>query len=195
MRVIGTLLVLAGTLAANAAAAQIERPGAHRSYSAEIEPHLVLQWADEPAWGDDGIGVGLRASIPLIDNGPIKTINNNMGIGFGLDWAHFDDCWWYGPNRIRVNNACDADDFWLPIVMQWNFFFSELISAYFEIGLGIQHSVWDQLCNNNTLQCDGSDTDLELVAALGIRFHVADPLALTLRLGRPSVNFGVSFWL
>ena len=31
-------------------------------------------------------------------DGPVTTINNSLAIGFGLDWAHFDDaCGPYAP--------------------------------------------------------------------------------------------------
>ena len=74
------------------ASAQIKRPGAHPKYSFELEPHLVLDWGNHDGPGnDEGIGLGLRATIPFLDNGPISKINNNMGIGFGLDWAHNGD--------------------------------------------------------------------------------------------------------
>lgn len=190
-------LLLAVTLSASVTAqAQIDRPGAHVKYKAEIEPHLVIQWADEPYWTDDGIGVGVRASIPLVDNGPVPSINNNMGIGIGFDWAHFDDgCYFRGaPNVLR--NDCEANDFWIPVVMQWNFFFSDLVSAFFELGLGIQYTDYDfVLCNNNVCYGDDSDIDLELVIGLGMRLHLSSEIALTLRLGRPSVNLGASFFL
>jgi hypothetical protein len=184
------------------AAAQIDRPGNHIRYSAEVEPHLVVQWSNGPWWDDDGIGIGIRGSIPLVENGPVRTINNNMGIGFGLDWAHFDDaCWGPGPRPAVLNDDCSANDFWLPVVVQWNFFFSELISAFPELGLAIQHTRWDgDWCGggNNLYICgDGSssDTDVELVLWLGVRFHLADEFALTLRLGTPSLLLGASFFL
>ncbi len=188
---LGLLLVASQTRAQG-----IKNPGAHPHYNVEVEPHLVLQWANEPVWNDEGIGVGLRASIPLIDNGPVTTINNSFAIGFGLDWAHFgDNC----NGRFGPNDDCSADDFWIPVVVQWNFFFSDLISAFPEFGLAIQHSRWDaDWCDgpgNNNYYCDGSDTDVEAVLWLGVRFHLASSFALTLRLGTPSLLFGASFLL
>src|SRR5689334_18615538 len=107
---------------ATVAHAQIGNPNNHLHYSFELEPHLVVQWEDEPWWDDDGIGVGLRATIPVIDNGPVTSINNSLGIGFGLDWAHFDDaCWGPGPRPRVIGDECSADDFWVPVVVQWNF--------------------------------------------------------------------------
>src|SRR5205814_2106864 len=92
---------LAGAaLLARPASAQIKQPGAHPKYAVELEPHFAVQWA-YTVWDNTGIGVGLRASIPVIQNGPITTINNNLAIGFGFDWAHVDDtgCALYGGFR------------------------------------------------------------------------------------------------
>lgn len=191
-------LVFAASLMASHASAQIRNPGQHTRYVAELEPHLVLQWSQEPAWDDDGVGLGGRATFPVIESGPVTTINNSLGVGVGLDWAHFDDPCNFGINR--TGDDCSADDFWLPVVVQWNFYFSELISAFPELGLGIQHTRWDNTycrVGNNWAVCGGdeSDTDVELVLWLGVRFHLAERFALTLRLGVPSLLLGASFFL
>jgi len=134
----------------------------------------------------------------VVDNGPVTTINNSLAIGVGFDWAHFDDPCNVANLRLG-DDDCSANDFWIPVVVQWNFFFSDLISAFPELGLAIQHSRWDiGVCRvgNNWVYCDDrSDTDLELVLWLGIRFHVADNFAITLRLGTPSLLLGASFFL
>lgn len=177
--------------------AQIRSRGAHPRYAAELDLHLVWQWAEEPWWNDEGIGLGLRGSIPLMDNGPIETINNNLAITFGLDWAHFDG------NCNRAGFECDANDFWIPVALQWNFFLSRVVSLYPELGLALQHSTWSADiggpgCVNvrgYPICGDDDDTDIELVIWLGSRFNVSDDLAITLRLGRPSLLLGVSFLL
>jgi hypothetical protein len=199
--IVGSLACLALGAFATAASAQIENPGKHPSYGVELEPHLVVQWDDDPSWwGEDGIGLGLRASFPVLDNGPVRTINNSLAIGVGLDWAHFDDSCGPNPNG-PLDDDCSADDFWLPVVVQWNFFFSDLISAFPELGIGIEHTRWDGYwCGrgNNPYRCgdgDTSDTDIELVLWLGVRFHLAENFALTLRLGTPSLLLGASFFL
>lgn len=189
------VVVLAALVLTSSAQAQIKSPGQHPRYSAELEPHLVFQWSNNRWYDDDGIGVGLRASIPVIDNGPIETINNNFAISFGLDWAHFDDC--------GNSNFCGSDDFWIPVVMQWNFFLSKVVSLFPELGLGIQYSRYNwegaipggcRNFNGNDI-CDDSDLDIDLVLWLGARFMVSDSIGLTLRLGTPSLTFGVSFLL
>lgn len=184
---------------ASTARAEIGRPRSHIHYGAELEPHLVVQWDGSPAWGSDGIGVGFRASFPVVQDGPVPSINNSLAIGVGLDWAHFgENCYGPGPGRPVYN--CAANDFWIPIVVQWNFFFSDLISAFPELGLAIHHTRWDgNLCqqNNNFYYCGNnfSDTGVDLVLWLGVRFHLSKAFALTLRLGTPSLLLGASFFL
>lgn len=180
-----TFLVAAG------ASAQIRSPGAHVRYSAEVEPHLVLQHSD-----DDGIGVGIRASFPVLDNGPIRTINNSLALGLGFDWSHWDD---------QCGNwaECDGNDFWIPLVVQWNFFFTDFISAFPELGIAIEYESWDGdwegFCGGPGRRwCDDDgdgDLDIELVLWLGVRLHVTEEVAITIRLGVPSVLIGASFFL
>jgi hypothetical protein len=178
------------------AAAQIRNPGSHPRYGVELEPHLVVQWAHEPFWDDEGIGVGLRASIPLIQNGPVQSINNSLAIGFGMDWAHFD-C---GPY-----DSCDADTFSFPVVLQWNFWITRAISLFPELGLGIQYAVLDwygrvpndcvRIDRVNVCDDDVDDIDVHLAFWFGARFALTNEIALTLRLGTPSLLFGVSIFL
>lgn len=186
-------------LLASAAIARADIKSSESHPDVEIGPHLVLQWADEPAWDDDGIGLGVHAGIPVIDRGPVTTINNSLAIGFGLDWAHFDDA--CGPYALDPGDDCSANDFWLPVYVQWNFFFSDLISAFPSLGLAIEYENWDSVAcggnpNRNWYWCgDGDDVDVELVLWLGVRFHLAKSFALTLQLGTPSLLLGASFFL
>jgi len=185
---VSTAVVIAALTVATHAQAQIDRAGAHIRYRAEVEPHLVLQHTD-----DDGIGVGVRASFPLIDNGPIRTINNSLALGVGFDWSHWDDeC----PGQF---DDCDGNDFWIPLVVQWNFFFTDMISAFPELGLGLEYETWDNdygpFCRGNDYCDDDGDLDVELVLWLGVRFHFTREVALTVRLGTPSILIGASFFL
>jgi hypothetical protein len=119
-----SLLVL---LCAPRASAQIKEPGNHPKYGVEFEPHFLAQWSG-PYWGDAGIGAGLRVSIPIIDDGPVTTINNSFAIGFGFDWAHFGGgCWDWGrlrppgpppppPGPDLRGYDCNGNSFWFPAV-------------------------------------------------------------------------------
>ena len=60
-------------------------------------------------------GVGFRGTLELVDNGFISSINNSVGLGFGVDWT-----------KKRT---------WIPIVMQWNFWLSRNWSVFGEPGV------------------------------------------------------------
>jgi hypothetical protein len=66
-----------------------------------------------------GFGIGGRLSIPLMDPGFVKSINDSVGITFGLDVL------------FPGNNA--AID--IPVAMQWNFFVHSKWSVFGEPGL------------------------------------------------------------
>lgn len=200
------LVALLVLLASPAARAQIKQPGAHPDYSVEVEPHLVFQWAREPL-ADEGIGLGARFTIPFLDNGPISSINNNMGIGFGLDWVHFEDpCWgpwWRGPRdpRLFVNGEdCEANVFHLPVVLQWNFFLTPMISVFGEPGLAIEHTefTFEWYCNGPggpVCEFDGDDTDVEFVFWGGARFMFSDTFGALIRVGTPYLSAGITLLL
>src|SRR5690242_15546200 len=61
----------------------IRHPGDHPSYSVEIEPHLDFAFF-LPTAGSSGFGLGGRFTIPIVKNGFVPSINNSVGIGFGL---------------------------------------------------------------------------------------------------------------
>ena len=54
---------------------EIRRPYDHPAYTVELEPHFVMQWTDLPFRTDVGVGLGFRASIPVLDPGPIPRFN------------------------------------------------------------------------------------------------------------------------
>jgi hypothetical protein len=186
----------------------IKRPGDHPHYSVEIEPHGVLGWAAE--WVGTGLGLGGRVSIALTHDGFVKSINNSVAIGLGLDWVHysgetFGGCV-YDP---RSPNYCyaygyypGADFFQFPIVMQWNFYMAQKWSVFGEPGLYIWHGVYsfpNFPCNGPGLPgCPyyGSDTGVGPSFSVGARFHFSDSASLTMRLGYPDLlTVGVSFFL
>lgn len=175
------------TLAAPAAAdtSVIKRPGAHPDYVFEAEPHLALGFFGGPGHGgDDGFGPGFRGTIELVDNGFIKTINNTVGIGFGMDWVFYDDHCHGGPRRAR--DCHDHDRIIFPVVMQWNFWLSQNWSVFGEPGFAFHHVD------------DHGDDDFDIdpfVFYAGGRFHFNDKISLTMRVGWPTFSVGASFFL
>ena len=190
------------------AAGIIRDVGKHPHYSVELEPHFVWTWGWLPHNSGDGLGVGLRASIPLFHNGPIGTINNNMAISSGFDWAHSSArCGpgvhpppGYPPNYYYYNGFydCTANSFWLPVALQWNFFLTDVVSVFGEPGLAFVHERWSDwvpCAPGGVCQYDRSDTTLHPVLWGGARFLFTDSIGVTVRLGVPSISAGLSILL
>jgi hypothetical protein len=199
MRFTQTCVVL-GLLAVPAlASAQIKQPGAHQLYSAELEPHLIVQWDNYAPCANDGIGPGFRAAIPFLDNGPIPRINNNMAIGFGLDWAHSginSNCNRYYFNGNFYGNGFSADTVSIPVVVQWNFFLLPKISVFGEAGLVLQHRSYDGYnCVNGNACGTFNDNTVNGSFSAGGRFLVTDSVGFLVRLGFPYLSAGVSILL
>lgn len=174
----------------------ISHPGDHPNYSVEIEPH-VLAGVFAPLGGTSGFGLGGRFSIPVMQNGFVPSINNNVAIGFGLDWLHYNGCW----GRYNYFGCADLNGFWFPVVMQWNFFLSTHWSVFGEPGIALYYADWGPDCYNvdpRTTVCDAytpSRLNFQpFVLFLGGRFHASEKVALTGRIGWPYFSFGVSFF-
>jgi hypothetical protein len=191
---------LAGTLFASSAEAQIREPGAHPDYTVELEPHLIWQYGATEDWESDAWGLGLRASIPLMRNGPVPRINNNLAIGFGLDWTHSGDNCHNGYVVVAgvrgYAGDCAGNHVLIPIVAQWNFFFTPVVGAFAEMGFGIHH--WSEKFNClQGVPCSYTDSGTEPIPlfAVGPRFLLSDFFAITIRVGYPYMTLGASFLL
>jgi hypothetical protein len=178
------------------AASVIRGPGLHPSYSVELEPHLAFVWS-EPLWVEDSWGPGLRVGIPIVEDGPIKTINNSMAISFGLDWTMADIGWafCYGERSRIAGRDCEGYALWFPVALEWNFWLTDIISVFGEPGLAVRHAWWDaDDCIGGA--CHGSDTDFEPFAIWGGgRFVFGDNVGIVVRIGYPSVSAGATFLL
>jgi len=183
----------AASAAGRAAYAQdtIRSPGDHPNYAVEIEPHVDLNWFDNVGYGfggDAGIGLGLRASIPIVQNGFIPTINNTVAIGFGGDAVYFG-CGFNGVN-------CGLWTLYFPVVLQWNFYVAPRFSVFGEPGFSLDYAFYNgTLCNGvgGKLRSVGSNFFPGPVFEIGGRYHINQHLALTARIGYPQITFGVSF--
>ena len=175
------------TIRAHADTMIIKNPGDHSRYVFEPEPHLLLGYADAPGIASGaGIGVGFRGTVVLVNNGFIRTINNSIGIGFGIDWVHYSHYNNYctgGPGGGCYSGSQSVNNLWFPIVMQWNFFLSRGWSVFGEPGLAVRYSGYQ----------NGHDTQLEPAFYAGGRWHFSDSMTLTMRLGYPLISVGLSF--
>jgi len=183
VRIAGLALALSLVSSVASARGIIKQPGHHLDYGVEIEPHLILGHPFRP--GDAG-GPGVRFSIPIVDNGFIKKINNSVAIGFGLDYF----AWGYRTWRRRGGywGNYGRDTVWLPVVMQWNFYLHEKWSVFGEPGLAARL--------NESGRRGGVDYIDPFVFFAGGRFHFTKDITLTMRLGFPvGFSVGVSFML
>lgn len=163
----------------------IEQPGAHPRYTLEVEPHLAFPL------DFDGVGVGVRLSVPVVHNGFVTTINNNAAISFGLDWVHFDGCYrGWGWDRYAWCGG-SLNYFQVPVTLQWNFFLATHWSLYAELGLTLERFIYSDEWERRGYRYN--HTDVDPVGYLGARYHFSESTALTLRLGQIS-SLGVSFW-
>lgn len=154
-------------LSGNAAAEEsiIRNPHDHPSYRFEAEPQFNLGYGGPFLHGRDEVGVGFRGTVIIVDNGFVPSINNSVGIGFG------------GDVFFR------SGTFYIPVVMQWNFWLSTHWSVFAEPGIGF---VANPEGNANVVQFTGF---------AGGRFHFNDRISLTMRIGYPYLSVGVSFLL
>ena len=198
--VVFTALLAAVWLGARTARAEdliIKRPGDHPAYSVEIEPHLTLALLI-PTAGSSGVGFGGRFTIPIVKNGFVSSINNSVGIGLGLDWIHYNGCYRYWGNPYACANF---EAFWLPAVMQWNFFLSTHWSVFWEGGFAISFNSYGSCVDfidnrGNYIQCGAQPSTVgvnPVVLFVGGRYHFSETMALTMRLGWPYASIGMSF--
>jgi hypothetical protein len=162
------LAVFGAVLAAKPAAADqlvIKFPGQHPDYVFEAEPHAIVA----PLFHHDPIpGLGFRGTIEIVDNGFIESINNTVGITFGVDWL--------------------ARGVWVPVAMQWNFWLSRNWSVFGEPGIAFRVG--------EGFEGRGRNRGVDWLAIwAGGRFHFTDKITLTLRVGTPTLSVGVSFLL
>jgi hypothetical protein len=199
IRVVAPISLLLGPLLATAHAETVIRhPGQHPQYSFELEPHLAFDWWNDRRWVGDGFGPGVHFAIPFMHQGPITTINNNMAIKFGVDVTFGGGCygnWRYDRGGYYRYNCGDTTAITLPVALQWNFYITDIITVFGDVGLMIRHArqSYDYNCANGV--CGGSyrDTYADLYTAAGAKFMFGQTVGLTVRLGYPSATVGASF--
>jgi hypothetical protein len=198
-KLFGCAAAVLALAAARPALAQstIKQPGARPSYYFEAEPHLLAGVFDPPGWGSGtGLGVGFRGAVEILKDGFIPRLNDSVAIGFGLDYLRYDG--WEGPRGlcerfapapsgtrvcVRASDSIGhVDYFYLPVVMQWNFWLHRKWSVFGEPGMAFYFQ-------------DGDFDWDPIVLYAGGRYHFSDRIALTLRLGYPTFSLGVSFLL
>jgi hypothetical protein len=171
----------------------IKTPGDHPSYVVELEPHGLFG-TDGPF--STGVGVGGRFSIPIIDNGFVKSINNSIAIGAGLDVFFLNGCYY----TSRAGNECGETAFDIPLVMQWNFYVARQVSVFGEPGVAFRHRSFTG-CPPG-VGCNEPDSNLfaPFIFYAGGRYHFNEHVAIIGRIGvdwygAAYFSVGASFFL
>ncbi len=180
----------------------VKNPGEHLRYAVELEPHGLVGW-DAFGWGGFGFGVGGRASIPLMHNGFVQTINNLPAITFGADWAHFGGSCGFA----LYAGSCSANYFYFPVGLQWNFFVAKKWSVFAEAGFAPFFGSYEDYCDVYAQTPGVTARDIAICqsgrpnrvnvqpwGSVGARYHFSKNAALTMRVGVPSFVIGVSFF-
>lgn len=195
-----SVVALAAALVASAVSADaraetiIKNPGDHPDYSVELEPHGVIGWGH--LYRSTGFGLGARVTIPIVQNGFIPSINNSVGISFGLDWVRYSGCYYnFYRGRDRFDYGCGASYFIFPATMQWNFWLTTRWSVFGEPGFYVYHGIFDDYCDPNFPGCTyPTRTSIDIAAYAGGRFHFNEKISLTMRIGYPTMSLGASFF-
>lgn len=179
-------------------------------YAVELEPKLNLNYFLFERYGGQAVGPGIRASIPLMSPGFVRTINDNAAITFGLDLMHYDGTGYYGWSGYCNGNPKNCPgwyvgyntSFWaiqLPVALQWNFFVATRWSVFGEMGLTFRHAfladtAW---CSSPGYAgpCSPNANDFFFTFYGGGRFHFSEKVALTMRIGHPTAfSIGASIF-
>jgi hypothetical protein len=89
----------------------VRDPDRHPHHAFEAEPHALIA----PLGPGPLPGVGFRGTFTLSEEGFIRSINDSVGLGVGIDWTR--------------------DNAYVPVVMQWNFWLSRYWSVFAEPGV------------------------------------------------------------
>ncbi len=143
----------------------ITHPRQHIDYYFELEPEVVIVFGRNL---DEGPGLGVRGSIPVMFNGFIPSINNSIAVTFGFDKDPI--------GRGHTYNV--------PMALQWNFWLHRNFSVFGEPGIFLQFK-------------DDHKTHAEFQVWGGARVHFTDNVGLTARVSlpnTPAASLGVSFF-
>jgi len=166
MLLAAVMLNLGGfTLTRNAAADAygITHPRQHIDYYFELEPEVIIVFNRNL---DEGPGLGVRGSIPVLFNGFIPSINNSIALTFGFDKDPI--------GRGRTYNV--------PVALQWNFWLHRNFSVFGEPGIFMQFN-------------DKAHFELQVWGGARVHFNDTVALTARVSVpNTPAASLGVSFF-
>lgn len=113
------------------------------------------------------IGLGVRVDIPIVPEGLLQSVNDDLAVTVGADLLFDDGEVWVG----------------IPVGLQWNFYIKREWSVFPELGLALLFG-----------EGHHDDVGVEPLLAVGGRYHFSARNALVLRIGWPiGLQFGITF--
>ena len=183
-------LVVACALVASSLAMEASTAEAQNELIIE-QPHtgsrpVTLDIQIGPMWYGWGLATGARLGIPLVKNGFIGKLNNAVYLSVGADFYFIR----YYRNRRMGNDRVYGPGFGFPVALHWEFYFTEKLSAFGEIGANIFIPPW--VFDDDADYGWGHYPAAWFLFAVGGKFHINDHFALVARLGTPYTSFGIS---
>jgi hypothetical protein len=176
------LLALPATAHAEEPAATPPRASWHPKYVAELELHGEFAIADY--YGPGG-GMGLRATLPIFENQPLKRVDDTISLSIGLDWVRYGS---YHPTGAGSTNVT-TDAFYVPLSVPFDVWLGR-VALFVEPAVVWRFARYDG-CGR--LACDESSRFFP-TGFVGMRVKTAERVSITFRAGWPMFTLGAS-WL
>lgn len=160
----------------------------HPDYSIEIEAHGTVAAFDSFFVG---LGAGARITIPVADNTLVKSIDDELSVGIGIDVVRYGA---YKPINTSSKPGLGVLALYVPVSLQWNFWLGSRATFFLEPTLIYRYASYIDDCANAYGSACAERTRFLPSGALGMRFRFADHVGLTIRAGWPMANLGLT-WL
>ena len=177
---------MATVLLGTAADAEAQRRGRGRKIDGvRFDVHLDAGW-------HQAFGVGFRVDIPIVPDGFIDSVDDELAISPGGELFFWS---WHG-HRGRGNYwdyRSDGVAFWPVVMAQWNFYLNESWSIFPELGMGIAFWSYEHEHRGGEIETHGEVRPFPSIS-FGARWHFTDRNALLFRINWPAgAQFGITF--
>jgi hypothetical protein len=159
----------------------IKDPGPH------TRPMGLSALAEIPWWHGIGIGIGARFEIPVLKNGPIKSLNNQLSVEPAFTVGYYRSYVGY----LNADNPGVV--YFAPMVYGlWSFHFNERFRAYGGAGFGA--SIGLPQSNSSYVKVK-DETYFRFDPVVGLFYKFGDRIALRAELGGYGPKVGMAFFL
>ncbi len=133
-------------------------------------------WYGGWGFGWRPLGLGVRASLPLLHNGLLPDVNDSLGLEVGADLSFWAFSRW----------ATFLD---IPVELKWSLYLVPKVAVFLKLGIALEMQ-FGQGCWGNT--CYGSSFFVPVpVAAVGLAAQMTSKISLRLEFGYPWFKIGI----